>query len=321
MTWLVTGGAGYIGAHVLRALQASGREVVVLDDLSTGVRAKVPAGVALVECSVLDGGAVAAAMREYGVTGVVHLAAKKAVGESVEQPLFYYRENVDGMRSLLDAMVSAGVRDIVYSSSAAVYGEQDVPLVDESAPLLSASPYGRTKVIGEWMLADVAAAHGISWVALRYFNVVGAGSDDLGDTSANNLVPLAMRAVSAGLAPKVFGDDYPTPDGTCIRDYVDVRDLAESHVIAAARAEAGAAAEVYNVGRGTGVSVREVLAEVGRVTGAMLEPVVTPRRPGDPAVLVASADRFREELGWSASYGLEDMVASAWSAWQASPAR
>lgn len=316
-TWLLTGGAGYIGAHVLRALRDSGRDVVVLDDLSSGVAAKVPEGVPLIQASVLDRAAVAGALSDYDVTGVVHLAARKAVGESVERPLYYYRENVDGVLSLLEAMAETGARSLVFSSSAAVYGQPDVDLVREDSPTLPESPYGETKLIGEWAVRDAARVLGLSWTSLRYFNVAGAGADDLGDTAVFNLIPMVFRALSEGRRPQVFGDDYPTPDGSCIRDYIHVVDLASAHVAAAAQCEAGGAAEVYNVGRGEGSSVFEVMDMVSRVIGRDVGAEVAPRRPGDPARLVASADRIRERLGWSATRGLEDMVASAWSAWQA----
>ncbi len=319
MSWLLTGGAGYIGAHVLRALQGAGHEVVVLDDLSTGVRRKVPEGVPLVRASVRDTAAVARAMTEHGVRGVVHLAAKKAVGESVERPRWYYQENVLGALSLADAMIEAGVRDIVYSSSAAVYGAVDVDLVTEDTPTLPVSPYGETKLIGEWVFRDVAAAHGLSVVALRYFNVAGAGSDALGDTGAFNLIPMVFRALSNGERPQVFGADYPTPDGSCIRDYIHVADLADAHAAAAgfaAAAPAGGSA-AYNIGRGVGASVFDVMATVSQVVGYDVAAEVVARRPGDPARIVAAADAARTDLGWTARRDLSDMVASAWSAWQA----
>lgn len=316
-TWLLTGGAGYIGAHVLRALRDSGRDVVLLDDLSSGVAAKVPEDVPLVQASVLDRAAVAGALSDYDVTGVVHLAARKAVGESVERPLYYYRENVDGVLSLLEAMAETGTPSLVFSSSAAVYGQPDVDLVREDSPTVPESPYGETKLVGEWAVRDAARVLGLSWTALRYFNVAGAGADDLGDTAVFNLIPMVFRALSEGKRPQVFGDDYPTPDGSCIRDYIHVVDLAEAHVAAAAQCEAGGAAEVYNVGRGEGSSVFEVMDMVSRVIGRDVGAEVAPRRPGDPPRLVASAERIRERLGWSATRGLEEMVASAWSAWQA----
>ena len=314
-TWMLTGGAGYIGAHVLRALQASGRNVVVLDDLSTGLERKVPEGVPLIQANVADRKAVADALREFDVTGVVHLAAKKAVGESVERPEYYYRENVDGMLSLLEAMAEVGTRCFVYSSSAAVYGTPATEFVAEDATLIPESPYGQTKVVGEWITANAAVNRDLSWISLRYFNVAGAGSPDLGDTSVFNLIPMVFRALSNGQRPQVFGDDYPTPDGSCIRDYIHVSDLADAHVVAAARCEGETIGTAYNVGRGQGVSVFEVMNMVNEVLGRDINVEVGPRRPGDPAQLVALADKIRDELGWTASLDLKEMVASAWAAW------
>lgn len=314
-TWMLTGGAGYIGAHVLRALQASGRNVVVLDDLSTGLERKVPEGVPLIQANVADRKAVADALRDFDVTGVVHLAAKKAVGESVERPEYYYRENVDGMLSLLEAMAQVGTRCLVYSSSAAVYGTPATEFVAEDATLIPESPYGQTKVVGEWITANAAVNRDLSWISLRYFNVAGAGSPDLGDTSVFNLIPMVFRALSNGQRPQVFGDDYPTPDGSCIRDYIHVSDLADAHVVAAARCEGQTIGTAYNVGRGQGVSVFEVMNMVNEVLGRDINVEVGPRRPGDPAQLVALADKIRDELGWTASLDLREMVASAWAAW------
>ena len=319
MNILLTGGAGYIGAHVMRALADSGRDVVVLDDLSTGVARKVPDGIPLVRASVGDTAAVREALQEHEVTGVVHLAAKKAVGESVERPLHYYRENVDGMLGLLEAMAAAGTRSLVYSSSAAVYGSPDVVPVTEDAPTRPQNPYGETKLIGEWLVRDCASDLGLSWTSLRYFNVAGAGADELGDTGVFNLIPMVLRALDQGRPPLVFGTDYPTPDGSCVRDYIHVADLAEAHVAAAARCEAGGAADVLNVGRGEGVSVWEVMAAVSAALGRDVGAEAASRRPGDPATLVAAADRVREVLGWTASRDLAAMVTSAWSAWQAFP--
>jgi UDP-glucose 4-epimerase len=320
MTWLVTGGAGYIGAHIVRALYEGGHEVVAFDDLSTGEARKIPDAVPLVEASVLDAAAVEKALREYNVTGVVHMAAKKAVGESVERPLFYYRENVDGLLSLLEAMDAADVRKMVYSSSAATFGmpDSDDPLTEDylCRPI---NPYGETKLIGEWLMRDVATALNLDWISLRYFNVAGAGTPDLGDTGVFNLIPMVFRALSTGKNPQVFGDDYPTPDGSCIRDYIHVSDLADAHVAAVDRLEAGPASEIYNVGRGEGVSVIEVMEAVRAATGIDFTHDIVGRRAGDPAKLVASADKIGQELSWSARYNLADMVTSAWQAWQSHP--
>jgi len=323
MTWLLTGGAGYIGAHIVRALRSSGRRVVVLDDLSTGSADTVPDDVPLVEASILDGDRIATALREHAVTGVVHLAAKKAAGESVERPLHYYEQNVTGTQRLLAAMVETGVRRMLFSSSAATYGTPDTDVVTEESPTVPESPYGESKLVSEWLIKDVARAHGMDWISLRYFNVAGAGAPELGDVGVHNLVPLALQALSNGEAPRVFGDDYPTRDGSCIRDYIHVVDLAEAHAAAAARLEDGAGSdgsafgEIYNVGRGEGITVKEVLAAVRRITGHDVEPVVVGRRAGDPSQIVASAEKIERDLGWTARFDLDDMVRSAWEAWAA----
>lgn len=313
-TWLVTGGAGYIGAHVIRALQAAGMQPVVIDDLSHGLAHRVPEGVPHVRARIQDRAALAAAIREHGVTGVIHLAALKAAGESVEKPLEYFTENVGGMIDLLEVMKAEGVRNLVYSSSAAVYGTPAENPVNEDAPLVPENPYGETKVVGEWLARDCGVAWDLSWVALRYFNVAGAGSDDLGDNSVNNLIPMVFAALQRGERPRIFGDDYPTPDGTCIRDYIHVVDLAEAHVAAARLCEVGQAADVFNVGRGQGSSVREVMDVISSVVGTDVNAEVAPRRPGDPPTTFAQTDHIEETLGWSASRDLSDMVSSAWRA-------
>jgi UDP-glucose 4-epimerase len=313
MTWLVTGGAGYIGAHVVRALVQDGRQVVALDDLSTGTRERVDPAARFVRGSVLDRAALDDALA--GVTGVVHIAAKKQVAESVAQPLHYYRENVDGLLTLLEACRDHGVEQLVFSSSAATYGMPDVELVTEDTSTAPLSPYGETKLVGEWLLRDCARAHGLRVIALRYFNVAGAAAPDLGDPGVFNLVPLVFQALSKGARPRVFGADYPTPDGTCVRDYVHVADVAAAHLAAASALEAGKTGATYNVGRGVGSSVLEVLGVVAEVTGRDTAYDVLPRRAGDPARVVAAVDRVRAELGFAASYDLRQMVASAWEAW------
>ena len=316
MTWLVTGGAGYIGAHVVRALVRDGASVVVLDDLSTGDASRVDPAATFVEGSLLDRGLVRRALREHGVTGVVHIAAKKQVGQSVADPLLYYRENVEGMVALLESCQAKGVDRVVFSSSAATYGLPDVELVTEDTPGVPLSPYGETKLVGEWLLRDCERAYGMRVMSLRYFNVAGAASPDLGDTGVFNLIPMVFERLQAGERPRVFGGDYPTPDGTCVRDYVHVADIADAHLAAAQALDGGAAGRTYNIGRGEGSSVLDVLRVVGEVTGLDSTPEVVDRRPGDPARIVASVDRIRAELGFTAQHDLRAMVESAWAGWQ-----
>ena len=320
MTWLVTGGAGYIGAHVVRALVQDGQQVVVLDDLSTGDRSHLDPGAAFEEGSVLDRGLLRRVMREHGVTGVVHIAAKKQVGESMADPLLYYRENVEGLVALLDSCRAKGVDRFVFSSSAATYGLPDVDTVTEDVVGQPLSPYGESKLIGEWMLNACQRAYGMRVMSLRYFNVAGAASDALGDTGIFNLIPMVFERIERGERPRVFGADYPTPDGTCVRDYVHVADIADAHLAAAKALDAGQPGATYNIGRGEGSSVREVLEVIGEVTGLDTTPEVVDRRPGDPARIVAEVGRIREGLGFTAQRDLRDMVASAWSAWQAARA-
>ncbi|MQY32090.1 UDP-glucose 4-epimerase [Streptomyces sp. RB17] len=316
MTWLITGGAGYIGAHVVRAMTEAGERTVVYDDLTTGVAARVPAEVPLVRGSVLDAELVARTLAEHEISGVVHLAAKKQVGESVDRPLHYYRENVEGLRTLLDAVTRAEIPSFVFSSSAAVYGMPDVALVTEETPCLPMSPYGETKLAGEWLVRATGRATGMSTASLRYFNVAGAAAPELADTGVFNLIPMVFEKLTEGAPPRIFGDDYPTPDGTCVRDYIHVADLAEAHVtVARALASSPGTDTTLNIGRGEGVSVREMIDRINAVTGYNRPPTVTPRRPGDPARVVASAARIATELGWQAKYDVQDMIASAWEGW------
>ncbi|MFJ9055204.1 UDP-glucose 4-epimerase GalE [Streptomyces sp. NPDC102409] len=320
MTWLITGGAGYIGAHVAKAMTAAGERVVVLDDLSSGIAERLPADVTLVRGSASDRGVVDRALTEHAVTGVVHLAAKKQVGESVEKPLLYYRENVTGLGVLLEAVVAAGVRRFLLSSSAAVYGVPDVELITEDTPCAPINPYGETKLAGEWLVRATGRAHGISTACLRYFNVAGSAEPALADTGVFNVVPMFFDRLTRGEAPRIFGDDYPTPDGTCVRDYIHVADLAEAHLAVARKLDRDAGETAggdltVNIGRGEGVSVRRLAELVAEVTGITVEPVVEPRRPGDAARAVASSARMTGELGWTARRGMREMVESAWEGW------
>lgn len=317
MTWLITGGAGYIGAHVARAMAEAGERVVALDDLSAGVPARLPADVPLVRGSATDADLLKRVFAEHDVTGVVHLAARKQVAESVAQPAWYYQENVGGLATLLEAVAGAGIRRFLFSSSAAVYGNPDVDLITEDTPCAPVNPYGETKLAGEWLVRAAGRAHGIATVCLRYFNVAGAATPELADTGVFNVVPMVFDRLTRDEAPRIFGDDYPTPDGTCVRDYIHVADLAEAHLAAARRLSGGDVAGdlTLNIGRGEGVSVRELVTLIGEVTGDTRPAVVEPRRAGDAPRAVAAAGRAAAELGWTARRGVREMVESAWRGW------
>ncbi|WP_432175124.1 UDP-glucose 4-epimerase GalE [Streptomyces sp. Tue6028] len=316
MTWLITGGAGYIGAHVARAMAEAGERVVALDDLSAGVPSRLPEGIPLVQGSSLNGDLLKRVLTEYAVTGVVHLAARKQVGESVAQPTRYYQENVGGLATLLDAVAGAGVKRFLFSSSAAVYGNPDVDLITEDTPCAPMSPYGETKLAGEWLVRAAGQAHGIATVCLRYFNVAGAAAPELADTGVFNVIPMVFDRLTRDEAPRIFGDDYPTPDGTCVRDYIHVADLAEAHLAAARRLTGDVSGDLtVNIGRGEGVSVRELVTLIGEISGDDRAPVVEPRRPGDAPRAVASAGLAARELGWTARRGVREMVESAWQGW------
>ncbi|TNU73173.1 UDP-glucose 4-epimerase GalE [Miniimonas arenae] len=314
MTWLVTGGAGYIGSHVVRAFGEAGIAVVVVDDLSSGHRDYVPDGVPFVEASILDTAALTEAIRAHGVTGVVHLAGFKYAGVSVQRPLHTYEQNVTGTAHLLEAMVATGVTDLVFSSSAATYGTPRVDLVTEATETHPESPYGESKLIGEWLIADAGRAHGIRHTSLRYFNVVGS-LPGLADTSPHNLFPLVVQALTQGRTPRINGDDYATPDGTNVRDYVHVVDLAAAHVAAAKALAAGRELErVYNLGSGDGLSVKQIMDAFAQVTGLDFTPEIGPRRPGDPDRIVADGTLAARDIGWAMRHTVQDMVASAWAA-------
>ena len=320
-SWLVTGGAGYIGSHVARALNDAQMHPVVVDDLSSGHREFVAPDVPFVEGSILDTELLSRTMHEHQVVGVIHLAGFKYAGVSVERPLHTYQQNVTGTLSLLEAMATQGVDLMVFSSSAATFGTPDVDLVTEQTPTHPESPYGESKLIGEWLIADQARAVGLRHTSLRYFNVVGSGHDDLYDTSPHNLFPLVFDALLDGRTPRINGDDYNTPDGTCVRDYVHVQDLALSHVAAARQLAAGNALKsIYNLGSGNGSSVRQIMDAMSRVTGIDFSPQIGPRRPGDPARIVATGQAASQDLDWQMRHTLDEMVASAWQASQSAAA-
>ena len=322
MTWLITGGAGYIGAHVVAETLKSGRELIVLDDLSSGVATRLPSGVEIERVTLTDARAIESVFAKYDIEGVIHLAAKKKVGESVERPEYYWQENVGGFQNLVTAMKQSGVLNLVFSSSAAVYGApiiepgQTISEFENCAPI---NPYGLTKLEGEVISQAMADSDGFKVAALRYFNVAGAGQPELGDQFAFNLVPIVFEAMDSRLSPKVFGNDYSTPDGSCIRDYVHVQDLAEAHVAAIDLVEPMQPGfEAINIGTGVGASVFEVLSMIQDVTGIELNSEIVERRAGDPAALVANVSKAREILGWQSRFQLRDIVQSAWNAWQVS---
>ena len=315
MTWLVTGGAGYIGSHVVHALLDAGLAPVVIDDLSSGVESFVPERVPFVRGTLLDGDLVEQTLRDHEVEGVIHLAGFKYAGVSVQRPLHTYEQNITATLTLLRAMERAGVTRMVFSSSAATYGTPDVDLVTEDTPTAPESPYGETKLVGEWLLRDAARVSDLTHTSLRYFNVVGSGSPDLFDTSPHNLFPIVFDMLYRGETPRINGDDYPTPDGTCVRDYIHVSDLALAHVEAARALADGRSLEpVYNLGSGEGVSVRQIMDTIREVTAIDFVPEVRERRAGDPARIVANGDRAARDLGWEMRYSLRDMVESAWQA-------
>ncbi|HEY2674034.1 MAG TPA: UDP-glucose 4-epimerase GalE, partial [Rugosimonospora sp.] len=314
VAWLVTGGAGYIGAPVVRALLDSGRPVVVLDDLSSGDLGTVPPEVPLVRASVGDTAAVRHALAEYGVTGVVHLAGRKSVVESLARPLTYYHHNVGGTQALIEAMAEAGVEKMVFSSSAAVYGNPEGDLVSEDAALEPLNPYGATKLVCEWIMSEAARVHGLKPLVLRYFNVAGASMIGRPRPADIGLVGRAVDSVARGAQPVVYGRDYPTPDGSCVRDFVHVLDVASAHVLAADALDTGLESGVYNVGCGIGYSVGQVFDRIREVTGVGFEEEARPRRGGDPVRVVASIERIGRGLGWRPRHDLTDIVRSQWQA-------
>jgi UDP-glucose 4-epimerase len=320
MTILVTGGAGYIGSHMVHELADAGERVIVLDNLSTGFRSALPASVPLFVGDTGDVALVSSILRENKVAAIIHFAGSIVVPDSVRDPLEYYRNNTMNTRSLLEAAVKAGVRQFIFSSTAAVYGNPDKLPVSEDAPTRPMSPYGTSKLMTELMLPDVAAAHDLKYVILRYFNVAGADPKlrtGQSTPAATHLIKVGVET-ALGMRPKidVYGTDYPTPDGTCIRDYIHVSDLARVHSAALAHLRSGGASSTFNCGYGHGNSVFEVIAAVKRACGHDFAVGIAERRPGDPVSLVADARRIRTELKWTPQFDNLDTIVSHALAWE-----
>jgi UDP-glucose 4-epimerase len=310
---LVVGGAGYIGAHVAYLLQENGYGVRIYDDFSNGLNSRVEGKFSdVVIGDVLDRQALISACE--GIDAVIHLAAKKAVGESVDNPLKYYENNVGGTLNLLAAMSLKGVKRIVFSSTAAVYAPSEKSSITEADLTEPLSPYGQTKLLSEKLISAVAKAENLSAISLRYFNVAGALRDEFADNSKDNLVPKVFAALKTGKSPEIYGSDYPTKDGSCIRDYIHVSDLAKAHLVALEKVFAANVDEVYNVGSGTGYSVTEMINQIAESIGKAITPTLSPRRPGDTAQLIASITKIERDLGWKPERSLKEMIDSAWQA-------
>lgn len=308
---LVVGGAGYIGAHVAQCLVENGYSVRIFDDFSNGLRRRVDGKFKdVVVGDILNRQALIDALD--GIDSVIHLAAKKAVEESVSNPLKYYENNVGGTLNLLAAMSVKKVKKLVFSSTAAVYAPNEKNSIEESDPLEPLSPYGATKLISEELIENIGIAEGFSTISLRYFNVAGSSTVEFGDNSKDNLVPKVFTAIKRGGEPEIYGDDYPTKDGTCIRDYIHVSDLADSHIAALKKVENELVHEVYNVGSGTGYSVQEMMDQISKTMNKSLNPIHAPRRAGDIPQLIASIAKIERDLGWSPKRTLKEMIDSAW---------
>jgi UDP-glucose 4-epimerase len=310
---LVTGGAGYIGSHVAAELVKEGYSVRIFDDFSNGLHKRVDGKFRdIINGNILDREKLIHAMQ--GIDSVIHLAAKKAVEESVKNPLKYYENNVGGTLNVLAAMSIKEVKKIVFSSSAAVYSPNDRDAVEETDLTVPLSPYGATKLLSEGLICSVGGAEKISHISLRYFNVIGSALPEFGDNSKDNLVPKVFLSLKSGKRPEIFGTDYPTPDGTCIRDYIHVQDLAKAHVSALKKTESSYVSTVYNVGSGKGYSVREMMNQISQTIGKDVNALESPAREGDSPKLIASTKKIESELGWKPTSTLKEMIDSSWEA-------
>lgn len=313
MKLLVTGGAGYIGSHIVLQARAAGHDCTVVDDLSTGLKERIEGELVTLDIASSSAQEQLESLLSEGFDAVIHLAAKKQVGESVEKPELYYKDNIGGLANLLLAMRATNTKKLVFSSSAAVYGMPDVEKVSETTSTKPINPYGETKLVGEWMVRN-AAHWGLRGVSLRYFNAAGTGTKGLSDTAALNLIPIAIGQLRKGETPVVFGNDYPTQDGSCIRDYVHVTDLADAHIAAVDYlTKPEQPFDVFNIGTGIGASVIDVLKAIRSVSGIDFEPEIGKRRAGDPPRLVADVERMNKVLGLKAKLGLREIVESAWN--------
>ncbi len=323
MSILVTGGAGYIGSHTVRMLENSKEQVIVYDNLVKGHKKAVTKS-QFVQGDLFDSERLADTIKKYAVSSVVHFAAHSLVGESMEKPKAYYHNNVAGTLNLLDVMLENGVKQLVFSSTAAVYGEPEAAIITEDMPKNPTNVYGRTKLIMENAMADYSKAYGLSYIALRYFNACGADKEgDIGEDHQpeSHLIPLILQTcLGKRKSISIFGDDYPTKDGTCVRDYIHVTDLAQAHCLALKALQEGSGSDVYNLGNGNGFTVREIIQAAERVTKINIAKEIAPRRSGDPAVLVASSEKIRRNLGWQPVYTeIDHIIATAWNWHQLHP--
>jgi UDP-glucose 4-epimerase len=311
MTWLVTGGAGYIGAHVIRELFSANEEIVVLDDLSTGISANVPKNIEFIEGSIIDANIIKATLEKYSISGIINLAALKSVAESELYPERYESINHVGVRTLIEESKKFGVKYFIQSSTAAVYGNSKSGFVSEGDKTIPISQYGLTKSKAEDALNEAIDSNSLVGVSLRYFNVLGSATPELKDRSTANIVPMVLESLSMNKAPRIFGDDYTTYDGTCIRDYVHVEDIARAHALAVMKLRTSNLPKAINIGTGTGYSVREIMTEILKQSRSTLEPVVVDRRQGDPAILVAKVSLAKGVLGFEAKKTLEEMISTS----------